>query len=369
MSKRIFAFSLAAAMSSQASMAQVPNQALTFKTNVVITNASSTMTSKIRLAEDYIKKVISTDEFRDQVINHTYNGVRTFVDNGGFTNEQIYQKMLDGAERLNKLVNNTMDMELVMYYENSTTVGYTTSGSPKIYANTRFYDDYSAGTITGNMTHEWLHKLGFSHAVSYSTSRDYSVPYAIGTIMRRLANTTYLGYITAASNVTVSNTTTAVSLKWSPATSSEGIEEYKVYRRLDGSTTTYLQASTTGLTFSQAKPSSAATYYIKAVDQIGKTANSAEVRYVPLSPVKNLVLTKTTSSVNLSWSQALSSAGVKEYKIYRRLKGSTTNYLQGTTTLLKFTQARPSTSSATYFVRAVDLNGETAKSLEVQYQK
>ena len=104
---------------------------------------------------------------------------------------------------------------------------------------------------------------------------------------------------------------------------------------------------------------------MKAVDKAGKTANSAVAEYVKLAAVTNLTVSTTSSNVNLSWSAA---AGAKEYKVYRRLVNSSTNYLQGTTTSLGFVQAKPS-SSAYYYVRSVDANGATLKSVEVKYTR
>lgn len=80
-----------------------------------------------------------------------------------------------------------MDIGIKLYYENSSTVGYTTTTSKIINMNTKFFNTYSSSGVSRNMMHEWLHKLGFKHAVNYSSSRDYSVPYAIGSIMEKLA--------------------------------------------------------------------------------------------------------------------------------------------------------------------------------------
>ena len=263
----------------------VPTAALTFDTNVQILNASEAQTAKLRAAEQLIRDVVGTEEFRSAVLNHTYNGVKTFNDNEGLTNLEIYNKILSGAEELNLVENNTMDIEVQLYYNGWTsTVGYTTSTSTKINMNTKFFNYYTPAEVSGNMMHEWLHKVGFSHSSSYSTSRDYSVPYAIGSIMERLAKN--LGTSTdgstdtvfgAVKNLTLAKSTTAVSLKWAASTN---VREYKVYRRLDGSSSAYLQGTTTNLLFSQNLPSKSASYYVKAVSNTGATAKSVEVRLV-----------------------------------------------------------------------------------------
>lgn len=366
MFKNKLVIALVFAMSSFEISAQVPLQAPTFQTNVVVFNATDAMTLKLQVAQDHIRKVISTDEFRDRVINHSYNGVQTYVDNGGFTNEEIYQKILDGAERLNKISNNAMDIEVEMYYEDTSTVGYTFGSTPRIYANTKFYNSYSAQTITGNLTHEWLHKLGFTHASTYSPSRDYSVPYAVGKIMREMANTRYLEYLTSASQLTLTNSMKSLSLSWREALSSEGVTSYKVYRRPEGSATNYLQSSTLDLSFTQDLPAVNATYYVRALDALGNTTKSVEVQYVKLTAVSSLTLTSTRTTASLSWSPAQTSAGVREYRVYRRLVTSSTATLQVVTQKLGHSEARPS-ASAYYYVQAVDVNGAVKNSVEVKF--
>lgn len=158
----------------------LPNEAYTFDTNLKFVNASSKDLEKFHKAIEMIKKVVATEEFRSKILNHTYNGKKTFVDNGGFTNAQIYRKILDGAETLQPAIDNEMDMEVELYYAANSTVGYTYANSKRIWVNTKFFNTNSVSSVAANLFHEWLHKLGFKHAVSYSTSRDYSVPYAIG---------------------------------------------------------------------------------------------------------------------------------------------------------------------------------------------
>jgi hypothetical protein len=161
----------------------LPNEAFTFDANVTFYNVTSIQEAKFRRALGIIKDVVATEEFRTKVLNHTYGGKKTYVDNGGFTNAQIYQKILDGAETLQKVVDNEMDMEVELYYASTSTVGYTYANSKRIWVNRKFFDQYTAASVASNLFHEWLHKLGFSHASTWSTSRDYSVPYAIGRII------------------------------------------------------------------------------------------------------------------------------------------------------------------------------------------
>ena len=187
MKKTIFKLMAVSAIVANSSYAAVPTLAMTFDTAVNTYSMTSSQEAKIQKAEYKIMKVIGSESFRTKVLNHTYGGVKKFVDNGGLTNAQIYTKILEAMESYKKTKNNTMDLNIKVYYENSSTVGYTTTTSSYINMNTKFMNSYTSNQVARNMMHEWLHKLGFKHAVSYSTSRNYSVPYAIGKIVETLA--------------------------------------------------------------------------------------------------------------------------------------------------------------------------------------
>jgi len=167
----------------------LPTEAYTFGVDIDFLNTNSTQQEKFDKAVEMIKKVVATETFRTKVLNHTYNGVKTFVDNGGYTNAQIYQKILEAAETLYPTKNNTMDMEVELYYAATSTVGYTYANVTKIWVNTKYFNTNSTGGVAANLFHEWLHKIGFKHASSYSTSRDYSVPYAVGRMISSIGAT------------------------------------------------------------------------------------------------------------------------------------------------------------------------------------
>lgn len=166
----------------------LPTGAYTFDTNIMFINTDVDQQEKFDKAIEMIKKVVATEEFRTKVLNHTYNGSKTFVDNGGFTNAQIYTKILEAAETLQPTKNNTMDMEVELYYAATSTVGYTYANTKRIYVNTKYFNTNTVGGVAANLFHEWLHKIGFVHAVSYSTSRDYSVPYAVGKMISSIGS-------------------------------------------------------------------------------------------------------------------------------------------------------------------------------------
>jgi hypothetical protein len=164
----------------------VPNEALIFEASVQFTNFNRNDEAKVYRALDIIKKVVASHEFRQRVINFSYQGKQAFVDNQGLSNQQVYHKILQGREDLRPVVDHRMDLDLQLYYSVFNTVGYTYPNTLRIWMNTKFFYSYTAAQVAGNIFHEWLHKLGFEHASSYSVARDASVPYAIGYLIEEL---------------------------------------------------------------------------------------------------------------------------------------------------------------------------------------
>jgi hypothetical protein len=166
----------------------VPTEALNFTADIYLANFSSTQEEKVKKAVDIIKKVIASSEFRDRVMNYQYNGEKRFFDNHDLSNEEVYQKIIDGAEKMgNTAKNHTMDVELELYNQATTTIGYTYPNTVRIWMNTKYFNKYTPIKVADNLMHEWMHKLGFTHAMSWSKDRDHSVPYAIGYLLEELA--------------------------------------------------------------------------------------------------------------------------------------------------------------------------------------
>lgn len=177
--------SQASAPATPPSNSDVPDKALSFKTNVTyLSGFSQSDEEKYNEAVSMVKKVVATEAFRSRVLNHTYGGVKTYVQNNGLSNAQIYQAILDAAEKLKPAKNNTMDVGVKLYYTNNNVVGFTNGSITYINVNTKFFDSYGVHQVAGNLFHEWLHKLGYGHDSSATARRPYSVPYAIGYMIR-----------------------------------------------------------------------------------------------------------------------------------------------------------------------------------------
>lgn len=151
------------------------------------TNYFDYQKEKLKKASLVIAKIMNSEEFKKKVIDHTYQGKKTYVDNNGLTNEQIWEKVFAGAEALQPAINYQLDLTVTMYNKSySSVVGYTYPSDLKVYTNRKFHDKYGACDVAGNLFHEWTHKLGFGHSYEYTKSRESSVPYALGYLLEGL---------------------------------------------------------------------------------------------------------------------------------------------------------------------------------------
>lgn len=143
---------------------------------------------KMQEALKRLKIVVNSQEFKDRVINHKYKDEYTFIDNDGRSNEQIYDLIVAGAETLDPVVDNEMDLDFTMYYKRNRVVGYTYPSTNRIWVNSRYFNSASYGKVAKNALHEWTHKIGFGHSYKYNSKRPFSVPYGVGSIIEELVD-------------------------------------------------------------------------------------------------------------------------------------------------------------------------------------
>lgn len=160
-----------------------------FDVRTTLIGFSTKQEKKINAASRLIRKIIRSEEFKEKILNHVWKGKKSFADSAGLSNAQIYQKILKGSERQTDLgPNNTMDLEIELYTDNdSITIGYTYPSIVRIFMNRKYFNKFRPYQVADNMMHEWLHKIGFTHAVKDTPERPYSVPYAVGYIVKGIA--------------------------------------------------------------------------------------------------------------------------------------------------------------------------------------
>ena len=145
--------------------------------------------AKLDKAIVILGQVMNSPEFKEQILNYAeYQG--GFANADGLTRQQIFDKIMAGAEQLSPTADNEMDLDMEIrnlgWFQRNV-VGYTTEDTSVITSNRRFFSNYTPAEIAGNLAHEWMHKLGFDHDFKSTARRPYSVPYAVGDMVEALA--------------------------------------------------------------------------------------------------------------------------------------------------------------------------------------
>jgi hypothetical protein len=165
-----------------------------FTVNVINTTGFSAETlDKVTKAKEAIGKVFNSDIFKDAVLNFQFDGEETFyyrrtifgnlIDHA-YTNQEVFDILMKGNESPGNSSASSMDLYLVLLQEvNPNVVGYGNPGSKEIYTYRNWFETFTVAEYAGHITHEWTHKLGFSHSFHHNRKRKYSVPYAIGDLI------------------------------------------------------------------------------------------------------------------------------------------------------------------------------------------
>jgi hypothetical protein len=160
----------------------------TFKVNVSFYGSQATAARKAKYlkAVELVKKVVALSAFKDRILNYDSTCTVNKFYQTTKSNAQIYGHILNGNEVLQPLIDNEMDVEVEFYYAATNTIGYTYPSSKRIWVNTKYFDTYTPRSVAANLMHEWMHKLGYGHDSAATTCRPYSVPYAVGYMVRDL---------------------------------------------------------------------------------------------------------------------------------------------------------------------------------------
>jgi hypothetical protein len=142
----------------------VPIEASTFETRIVTRGLSVEQETDVQKAADIIKQVVASQEFKDRVLNHTVNGVKTYLNNNGLTNEEIYQKILDAADDQSLTKDNIMNLELEVAATSSGggILFQIVSGIKKILSILNLFSNPTPAGIAQKLFQMWLGNLGFT---------------------------------------------------------------------------------------------------------------------------------------------------------------------------------------------------------------
>lgn len=140
---------------------------------------------KINKAFEVLEKVVNSEEFKSRIINFkNRKGERAFASNQNLSNEEIFGKFMSGQETLQPETEGEMNFYVSLYNNSwSKVIGWTNPKINTININWKYFKNFKPNEVAGNLTHEWIHKIGFGHK---SASEHDSAPYAIGYIVREM---------------------------------------------------------------------------------------------------------------------------------------------------------------------------------------
>jgi hypothetical protein len=170
------------------SKAFVPSEAYTFDFNIKTLKMTRLKEHKLYSAVEILRQVFASPEFKQKILHHRFREKKSFHLNKNLSNLEIYNQILAGVERLYPYDNNAMDVEIELYSDfKSNVLGFTMPKTKRIWMNIKYFNKHSPAEVAAHLTHEWLHKLGFGHERERSRDRRFSVPYAVGYIVKELA--------------------------------------------------------------------------------------------------------------------------------------------------------------------------------------
>lgn len=165
---------------------------------------------KLQLAINHMANALSSDEFKDFVLNYSYTvkvckGIYPFKtckrvkrygmtyndldDKKNLTQHQIYEIIMSGGERLIPEKDQEADIFLSLdkSYSNGS-IGYTYPSTIWQWIYNSFFKKEKYSNVARNLGHEWMHKIGFGHPSKYTSKRKHSVPYSVGYFIRDYKN-------------------------------------------------------------------------------------------------------------------------------------------------------------------------------------
>lgn len=168
--------------------------------NAVFNNFNISEIQKIKKASTLFCECLNSPEFEHFIKNFYWE--KTFYSGfwwwkrshfkGGhsfrlapMTRIDVYNTIINASETLNGEVDNEIDVSVILdKRRNKRVLGYTYSNTPSQWIYNFFFRNGEVSDIAGNICHEWLHKLGFTHEYKGNPLRAFTVPYAVGYFVR-----------------------------------------------------------------------------------------------------------------------------------------------------------------------------------------
>lgn len=136
-----------------------------------------------------IEDILNSDEFRERVTTYSGKSGKGYSSTN-LRPKEVFDAIMEGRE-LSNLDHSPGEMKFSLKrwkfrwpYRKTVVAESEPRKTTEIKISEWFYSWYGTAEMAGNITHEWIHLLGFSHADAKDID---SVPYAVGDIVRELA--------------------------------------------------------------------------------------------------------------------------------------------------------------------------------------
>lgn len=150
--------------------------------------------TKLKESLSIIDRVINSDSFKQKVKTFPFHYRKklfgAYIDTP-HSNLEILSLLENPGDYPGKINHNSIDLYLhLIEGADRNKVGFGFEGEKKIYTYRKMFMKLEPQQIANHLVHEWLHKLGFTHAeyTIYFDKRHHAVPYAIGGFIEALAN-------------------------------------------------------------------------------------------------------------------------------------------------------------------------------------
>ena len=147
--------------------------------NITTYKMNSFQKSKVITAGARAESIINSAGFFEWAFNYNF----TYTDKKNIEiiniirncNESWNDRGNDGVAEIN--------IQVVKRFWKTNVIGYTYGGKMQ-YTYSWFFNSASIESISGHIVHEYCHILGFKHPRFYTSTRQFSVPYACGNYIK-----------------------------------------------------------------------------------------------------------------------------------------------------------------------------------------
>jgi len=130
-----------------------------------------------------VEFIFNSPEFEKMFMDANFSGeLSEFKD---LDRKKLFDHFMTGAEKLDKVNDQTANMFIRGYYSFRSVYGYTYGHVKQFWINVKFIGR-SNRSIGGTMAHEWTHKMGAHHDFSPTARRKNSISYKTGNIVTEL---------------------------------------------------------------------------------------------------------------------------------------------------------------------------------------